>query len=189
MEVRGPAADRLREVLEDLKSSGADVKWVRPDHLHMTLAFLGELAPGRLETVIEAARRTASRHPQAALAFSLIDAFPSLKRPRTLWAGVRPGPGAARLERAAADLREELERGGFPPDKRGFVPHVTLGRVRKQRGLRPLLDRTARWREDRAWDGADFTARELTLIRSRLSSAGPEYSALERFPLAAGGGA
>ncbi|MFH1725540.1 MAG: RNA 2',3'-cyclic phosphodiesterase [Elusimicrobiota bacterium] len=183
LEVGEPAAGTLRGALEDLRGAGPDVKWVRTETFHMTLAFLGELPAERLEPAARAARRLRGRQGPVRMAFDRLGAFPDWRSPRVLWAGL--GEGAEPLSAAARILQDALADEGFALEKRSFHPHATLGRVRSPRRLGPLRRRAERWRDARLWDEAAFEAGGIALFESRLSSEGPSYRAIERFPLPA----
>ena len=183
VEVGPPAADILRRALEDLRGSGADVRWVRTESFHLTLAFLGQHPPERAAPALAAARRALERVAPVRADLTHLGVFPSWKRPRVVWVGL--GKGAEELTQAAEALRRELEAERFEMEKRDFRPHATLGRVRSGRRLSELRARAQRWQSETAWTGANFEVRELAFFESTLSSAGPRYEAIERIPLAA----
>jgi 2'-5' RNA ligase len=177
-----PAAARLREVRRDLGVAGADVKWVRDDHFHMTLAFLGKQNESRVSAAVRAGEAAVRINSFFRLRFNCLGAFPGWKRPKVLWAGL--SEGAEAMKKLSKDLRERLESEGFETEDRPFVPHATLGRVRSPRGIRELSDRAERWREVDAWDGAECGVESITLFESRLSPSGPAYIPLAEAKLA-----
>ncbi len=182
VEAGPPAAERLREACDDLRGAGADVNWV--SSFHLTMAFLGELPPDREKAAAEAGKRAVSGMSAARARVTGLGAFPSWKRPKVLWAGLDEG-GRNALTETARVLHKELMDAGFSLEKREFVPHITLGRVRSQRGIEKLEKRLERWRLGKAWDGAAFDAKELILFESKLSQAGPAYAARSRAAMAA----
>lgn len=173
-EIRG----RLAAIHEGLPAW--TVRWVRPENLHLTLKFLGEVPQERIPQIREALDRVALQHPPLELVLEGVGAFPDFKRPAVLWVGVSSGQEA--LRRLARHLERELGGLGFPPGGRDFVGHVTLGRVTPP-GRASLPEQAVR---DRA-SGPLGTGRvaEFCLFRSQLRPAGPVYSVLHRFPLAA----
>ena len=150
--------------------------WVAPDRLHLTLVFLGEVAEAAAAAIIEAAGRRLDAVPFDA-AFAGIGAFPpdgSRKPPRVLWIGMTAGEEAiAAVQREMAARMTAL---GAPLEDRPFNPHLTLARWRRSTGS----DR----RRVEAIAHRDVIARirvdHATLYQSRLSSAGPSYTALAR---------
>ncbi|MBI5243866.1 MAG: RNA 2',3'-cyclic phosphodiesterase [Elusimicrobia bacterium] len=172
--------------LESLAASGADAKWVREDSMHLTLAFLGEVSPERLE----AARRAGSRAAQALAAYRMdlgtLGAFPSWKAARVVWAGVRAG--AAETCALAKALRKALAEEGFAREERDFVAHVTIGRVRSVRKASQLASAAQAWSAEAAgrWQESGTQVEDFSLIESRLTPQGPRYEDVERFPLTGG---
>lgn len=161
---------RIRRELPD-----ASLRWVRPDHMHLTLAFIGEVAPVRGAAVVECMSAPLPQRPFR-LVFGGVGVFPPHGAPRVLWLGSLDGAReAVELQRAVA-LR--LESVGVPRGDRVFHPHLTLGRWRDGRPA---------WRGSLAQQGAvpvaEVAVAAVTLYQSRLSSSGPAYTALARAPL------
>jgi 2'-5' RNA ligase len=126
----------IRQALWDatvpLRNRGLPVKWVRPDAIHLTLKFLGEVSDAsEPELTAALGRAVAGSHP-IPLAVGGFGAFPAVDRPRVIWAGLAPDPA---LELLAHRIEQELAPLGFPPEGRPFQPHVTLGRA--TRNARP----------------------------------------------------
>lgn len=168
---------RLAEIQDSLRPVALPVRWVRPDGIHLTLKFLGEVPAGR-RTELEGALRGPAR---GAAPFRLqaagLGLFPERGAPRVLWIGVRGD-----LERAVA-LQRSIEAAlhplGFEPEDRAFRPHLTLGRVRGPgRGdWRDALERSS------GADAGGFEVREYILFESRLGPDGAAYTPLARFAL------
>jgi RNA 2',3'-cyclic 3'-phosphodiesterase len=155
----------------------ADVRWLDPAGMHLTLAFLGEVREERMAALRDTLAATVTPRPPLALMASGLGGFPSARRPRVVWAGI-VGEGEA-LRRTAAAVASALVPLGFPAEERPFRGHVTLARVRSPRGLQPLGNAIA------AGVHADFgrwTAREVVLYRSHLRPSGAVYEPLARFP-------
>ena len=140
----------------------------RPETVHLTLAFLGDVPESRLPDLVAAAGRV-----RAAPCSLEIDRLGYWRHNRLLWAGCSAPPALAEL---VAGLLSELQAAGFavPDAGRPFVPHLTL--VRKQ--ALPPADLALP--ETLHWDYRDFV-----LVRSRLSTVGPDYERLAGFPLSA----
>lgn len=173
--IPGPVRARLDEAQAALRTLGPAVRPVAPGNLHLTLRFLGELAPARVQEV-RAALREARWPARFELYHRGLGAFPARGRPRVLWSGCE-GVGLAALRDAVED---SLAGAGVPRDVRAFTPHVTLARVRGE--VRP--DALAKLLEGRGGDefGAHPVA-EVRLLESRLGHGGAVYSTLEEFPL------
>ncbi|MHC5021506.1 MAG: RNA 2',3'-cyclic phosphodiesterase, partial [Planctomycetota bacterium] len=102
-----------------------------PSRLHMTLAFLGEVAESRIPEIVAALEMAAAGHGPVRVAVGAPGAFPSLQRPRVLWFGVPDADGA--VGALAESVHAELEAIGLPRERRPFRPHVTFARVRSGR--------------------------------------------------------
>jgi 2'-5' RNA ligase len=163
---------RLDALLDALAATSADLKVVEGDHLHVTLSFLGDVpddaAPRLAAALDEAARRVAPFE----LALEGVGAFPNARRPRVVWAGAAdPRP----LADLASRVRERLAEAGFPGDDKEFRAHVTLARVRSERGIGRLVD----FLRDHGRDALpSFPVREAVLFRSDLSPHGATHRRL-----------
>jgi RNA 2',3'-cyclic 3'-phosphodiesterase len=161
----GAKQDEVRRAL-----GGASMKWVRPEQMHLTLVFIGEMADDRVQPVVDVMQRDIPQQPFR-LVFGGTGVFPPRGAPKVFWLGVVGGAEAAiALQQHVAG---QLEPHGVSRDARPFSPHLTLGR----------------WRDARPSDrrrippdgGAVVAAVEVaavTLFQSRLSSSGPAYTAL-----------
>lgn len=156
----------------------AGVRWVRPEGLHLTLRFLGQTRVDQLPAIREVIGEVAARHAPFDLEVSGGGAFPSLRRPRVLWLGLRRGE--ASLAALAADLDGRLERLGWEPEPRPYSAHLTLARADPGPAAAAtaavLVEASARlellWRVE-----------EVVLYESHLERGGARYVALERAPL------
>ena len=163
------------------------VRWVDPRGAHLTLKFLGDVAPERVQPLSDALAGIAAARAPFQLSTGPAGVFPSPRRPRVLWLGV-DGPVES-LE----DLQQDVEFGlhglGFPLDGRPYRPHLTLGRVRD--GVTGHLPGLAGALEElRSATPAPLPVEELLLIRSELGRGdrgGPRYTTLAVAPLSGPG--
>lgn len=173
----GVRAALAREI-ERLRLVARGVAWVAPENLHVTLKFLGEVDEARLPSLREALAGAAAPVPPFDLAVRGLGAFPSVGRPRVIWAGL--GEGADAAAELARRVDEALASLGFPREDRPFAGHVTLGRVREPR-RHPALTAAIE-----AGGGRDFGLVRVdaaALMQSRLSPHGARYTRLESAPL------
>lgn len=161
-----------REAASPLRAAGADVKWTRAEHLHLTLAFVGEADESRAGAARAALEAGAAGVPAFEAELGGFGAFPSVEEPKVVWLGLSRGESQACA--LAAAVRAELSARGVPFDDKPFAAHVTLGRVRRPGGLKPL--KAALERKPAA--GREFRVEQAVLMESRLSSTGPEYRTL-----------
>lgn len=178
--------DRIAGAADELRSSlpNEPVRWVRPEILHLTLRFLGETAPEKLEAIRVAVVHAARNWSPCALGFAGMGCFPDARRPRVLWVGV--SDPARALTRIAEELERIARAHGFDPEERGFTPHMTLGRIRDRLspdGIRRLAAALEARRES---DFGMFTVETIHLMRSVLRPSGPEYAPIAAFDLTAG---
>jgi len=162
------AEDVIAELARVARDGPRDWRWVKPDAMHLTLAFLGEVEEGRVAAAERALRRGAEGAPALELAAAGLGAFPDQRRARVLWAGV-----AGDLRQLAAlqtGIALALESEGFELDGKPFHPHLTLARARVPQPLPPSLDRAQRF--------GSWRATEVRLYRSHLGPQGPRYEVL-----------
>jgi len=210
IDIDEPIRRRLTDFLEAVQGWAPDARWVRPESLHLTLKFIGEIDPGRLEECCQAlAGLEASPFD---LAFRSYGFFPGERSARVFWIGVEGGEQVGAL---AGALDHALAPLGIAPEKRAYSPHLTLARAeaprRHARGPRTYrgketpapgrqpgspLDRHSHERSGARWEllrqklqkmpAPDFgtmTARAFFLYESKLSPLGARYSKLRGFPL------
>lgn len=173
IEVPDEVRTAARNLIEQLKKSAPDAKWVSPDKMHLTLAFLGEVSEDAVEAVQHAIEMTARAH----LAFDLRmrggGGFGGRRHPRVLWLGTEGD--VDRLAAVQATLVQNLVPTGFEPDSRPFKAHLTLARAREQRGD-PELARAAE--RLAAVDFGGFHVDRLVLIHSETGPKGSKYTPL-----------
>jgi len=181
---------RIELFLEGVEGFAPEARWARPESLHVTLKFIGEQPPERVEAITERLRRVEGS------AFEIhaggYGFFPTAKAPRVFWIGIHAGPQltelAEKLDVATAEL-------GIPREDRPFSPHLTLARAgagrrsgspKRRKGDGPnakfamLEKRLAVMGE---LDFGKMTAREFILYQSQLSPKGSKYTKLQRFPM------
>lgn len=166
----------IESLIRELHPLDNSWKWVRAQNLHVTLKFLGEVAPGKLPEIIEALRRAPTAGP-VALKFRGLGFFPNERRPRVLWVGMDAPQSLIGL---AAGVEATLMNAGFPREEREFTPHLTLAR-NKQGTISPELRDAIASHSTREFGTMD--ASTFHLIESKIKSTGPEYTTLESIPL------
>jgi len=166
----------IKSLMGELKPLDDSWKWVRAENLHVTLKFLGEVAPDKLGKIVEALR-TAPTPGLVALKFQGMGFFPNERRPRVLWVGMDSPPSLIGL---AAAVEAALAGVGLAREERHFTPHLTLARS-KSAAASPKLRKAIATLLARQFGMMD--ASTFHLVESRIKSAGPEYTALESFPL------
>ena len=167
----------LAEIRTELEPRCPGWRWVRPEGIHLTLRFLGEVERERDAHSRESWSRVCAASGKARFRLGGLGVFPGPSRPRVLWVAVNEEPGSAsRLESLAHGLEEAARELGFAREARPFRPHLTLARA--ARVGRPTLPPPASRGE-----GALVEAGEIVLFRSELAPAGARYTRLAAFPL------
>ena len=163
-----------------LRHSTVRVSWVKPENMHITLKFLGEVDERRIEDFKEAAQTAITNAEVASnikVVLERIGAFPAIERPRVVWIGPASEPQA--VISLAAALESQLVGIGFEPERKPFTTHVTLGRVKDQsrslRELTELIQRTPPF-------AYKASISRLTLMESKLSPQGSVYRPVFELP-------
>ncbi len=186
LDIDAEIRERIASFLEEVRGLAPDVRWARPEALHITLKFIGEMQEARLDEVHAALGQI--RSEATAIRFRGTGFFPTAKSARVYWAGVEAD---GRLAALAGALESALEPLGVEREQRAFSPHLTLARTgsgRPSRGREDRRNPTFRQLQEKltAMPPADFgtmTPREFFLYQSKLSPKGAEYTKLAAFPL------
>ena len=155
------------------------LRWTRPEQLHLTLQFLGDMESGSVPALAE--RLAENLEPHSALELSLrgLGCFPNARRPRVLWAGL--SGEALPLQQLAAAAQEASRPFTQREAGRPFSAHITLARLRPEFRAGAKLAEALRRREQMSF--GEWTAGEVELMRSELGAGGSKYSRLATIPL------
>lgn len=159
-----------------LDKTQAQVSWVRPRSMHLTLKFLGETGENQLEPIKGILQGISVRHRPFTLRINALGAFPDIRSPRVIWAGM--DSGADNLAALAADIEKDISPLGFPPEERPFSGHITLGRVRGNRNRAQLSALLEKIKDQPHQLQLVFPVESLILYKSTLAPAGPLYQTL-----------
>ncbi len=157
------------------------VRWTRPDQIHLTLKFLGEVPGEKLEELARSLQRACADGPALPLSLEGAGCFPGPRNPRVVWVGIAGEVEGLRQLQARIELHTAAF--GAPPEEREFRPHLTIGRVKARDG------RTAR-RIGEAIQTAkveqlgEWTVREVVLFQSQLTPQGALHAERAVVPLA-----
>ncbi|MBM4277507.1 MAG: RNA 2',3'-cyclic phosphodiesterase [Deltaproteobacteria bacterium] len=169
---------RIEEVQNDLKSSRADVRWVSPENIHLTLKFFGNIEESEIDSIVKSIEEPVHTTSSFSINVQGIGAFPGLKNPRVIWMGFQEGKEM--IVAIQKRLEGEFEKIGFQPEDRSFHPHLTLGRMRSNRGKDELVRGMERYREEEL---GSFQVERIVLFKSDLRPAGPIYTPLREVRL------
>ena len=172
---------QVEKIQTRLAKSAADVKWVNPVNLHLTLKFLGETQPDKIGVIDESLNPEIVKFPAFQVRFDVLGAFPGITHPRVVW--LAGSQGIQQLVSLAGVIEQQLVSRSFPAEDRPFTAHLTIGRVRSPRGLKKLshfLD------EPKLAAPLLIDVQEVHLIQSTLSPRGPDYKTIINWPLTTG---
>ncbi len=164
----------LETLVRKVRKSAGGVTWVKPEAMHLTLKFLGDIPEDSVGTVKALLEKLAGARRPFSMRLKGTGTFPPGGRmsARVLWAGIEESSELMELQSA---LEAECEKAGFPREARAFHPHLTLGRVKSSDGLEPVLRELERYREA---DLGEMTVAAVTFFQSVLGPSGPVYKVL-----------
>lgn len=165
--------DPQRRLLAAVRGELPGLRWVRPEQLHLTLAFLGEV---QQETCAPLSSLLAQvNFAPFRLDFGRLGCFPSRGLPRVLWVGLQPQPQLLQLARSVSSAAVSC---GLALEARPFFPHITLARCKEpdRQAVTALLD------SQLLEELPPFWVQEFLLFESRLTSQGAVHQVLQRYP-------
>ncbi|MBM3248293.1 MAG: RNA 2',3'-cyclic phosphodiesterase [Candidatus Omnitrophica bacterium] len=173
IELNNEVQNSLAKIQNEIKTSGAVVKWVEPKNIHLTLKFLGDIdtdLAAKIKIILEDLVKKHRRFPAV---INELGAFPNTRSPRVIWAGIEAGKENAIS--FANELEDNLSKLGIPKEERAFAPHLTLGRVKSPINrfkLSELLNK------NKNISDLNFIADRITFFKSTLTPQGPIYEAI-----------
>ena len=162
--------------IDSLKKSGADVKWVSPENIHITLQFLGETEEARIPSIKEALDKILLPYSPFYIKIAGVGCFPDARRPRVIWVGTEESQPVINLQ---GDIARGMAKFGYREEERNFTPHLTIGRVKSNRNTREL---SRKMDEIKAASFSGFEVQNITLMKSELKPSGPIYYSLAEIP-------
>ncbi len=182
LEALATVQQRMREALaQDASTSDIRLRWVRPEAIHLTLKFIGQVSPDRLEPIVNQLTGALPSLPEITLSLGRAGAFEDRRSPRVIWAGVESQPVTA-LRDLAQGIETWLAAAGIPRERRGFRPHLTLARLPEaltddQRRRAAEITTTVEQREI-----PSFRIEHVSLMQSFLGGGGARYERLGVWP-------
>lgn len=179
LELFSEIRQELSKIQGELKKSGADAKWVKPENIHLTLKFLGSTPSDKIETINQILLDISSRFPVFEMSLSQLGAFPKIESPRVIWIDIKEGKET--LQTLVKEIEEKLSSLGFPPEDRPFQTHITLARIRSSLNRINLVNKL------KGIPIPDLNQRidKITFLKSTLTPKGPIYEILKEIKLKA----
>jgi len=166
--------NRLATAQNLIVQTGADLKLVEPQNIHITVRFLGNITLAMAEKIFDEMKKL--QFTPFTVQIKGLGAFPNPHYSRVIWAGITTG--ADQLESVYSQLEPRLRGLGFTPDSKGFSPHLTIARVRSGRNKQQLAKFII---ENANYEFGTVNAKCLRLKKSDLTPRGPVYSTLKEF--------
>ena len=165
-------SQQVREAVPEAAAS-----WSRPDNIHLTMKFFGNVDEARVPSISDALVRVVEELSTIKISVGGTGVFPRPSRPQVLWIGIDDISGA--LAEVQKRLEDECAREGFLKEDRAFRPHLTIARLRKPNNA----NRLAEAHLQAEFPPTDLILNELVLFRSELSPKGSRYTSLSRHRL------
>ncbi|MEX2137795.1 MAG: RNA 2',3'-cyclic phosphodiesterase [Pirellulales bacterium] len=174
VEVWPEIRERARVLINRFKETTAKVSWAKPDQMHLTMNFLGDVPMNDIAAVCKAVAEAVEPFKPFDVEMAGVGVFPSYDNPRTIWLGV--GDGSEELASLHTALQDRLGNLGFRIEARRFHPHLTLGRVRSVPTGPGQLAGLIKQQAD--FEAGPMMVSEITVFSSELGREGPTYEAL-----------
>ena len=180
IELPNAIKDFLSRLQQELKTCGADVKWVEPKNIHLTLKFLGDVDDNKLNEITEIIKGVAKEKATFQISISSLGAFPKIDSPRVIWIGIDAGD--KETKEISGLLEEKIAKLGIPKEERPFSSHITIGRTRSGLNLGKLVQELKN-KSELGGEKLRFDVLKVTLFKSTLSPKGPTYEILKEATL------
>lgn len=170
--------DAILNIQAGLKKIDCNVKWVEPQNIHLTLKFLGDVEPKKIDVLKQTLTNLCASVEPIETGLTQLDAFPSMDRPQVLWVGLKDND--RQLMALAKTLEKTLERLGFKRNEKPFSPHITIGRTRPLKNISLLSQAIS---EFSLSTNLLQTFNNVALYKSTLTPQNPIYEVLCEFSL------
>ena len=182
VELSDQIKETIRNFQEHLKPSGCDIAWVKPENVHLTLKFLGDVKMKMIPSVTETLANSCRDLRSFDMALTQPGVFPDLRHPRVVWIGLDDTEG--KLGQLAGSLETALGNIGFKKEKRAFQAHITVGRIKSGKNIQRLSESLERYQLPA---GIIQNIRSICLYKSVLTSSGSIYSILTSYSFSVSG--
>ena len=176
--------DQAAAIIADLRRDGWQARWAKPESMHLTMRFYGDVPMTQVSALSDAVASAARQVGAFALRTGRLGVFPNSRSPRVVWIGLDGNTAA--LNRLYEEIEAASEALGFAREARGFSPHITLGRLRPEDvATQARVDQQLQEHAPR--DSRPVPVERVVLYRSELLPSGALHTPLDVFPLEAGG--
>ena len=177
VELPATIKDSLSRIQNELKTGLPKAGWVKPQNLHLTLKFLGDISPRQLAEIKNIIAEASREIPSFKIKLDDLGAFPGLRQARIIWIGISQDTLVKQL---AGSLETKLAGIGIAKEKRDFSSHITIARVKIPLDPADLDRGLKKAKNDLVYANLEFNAGGITLFESVLGPGGPAYTVLEK---------
>ena len=169
---------QITEVQGMLKDAGLDAGWTRPEGIHLTLKFLGDVEETRITDIMAGLSDACKGIKSLQLEVSGAGAFPNAKKPSVVWLGI--SGDTEQLVALQSSIEAAMNRISFVPEERKFSPHLTLARIKVPRP-RDNWQQALESVKDVKFPA--FSAASVSLMKSELKPSGAVYTEIGKIDL------
>lgn len=169
--------DALSEIQNKLKTTLPKISWVKPQNLHLTLKFIGEISPKQLNNIKQMITEIATATADFKIKLETLGVFPNIRSARIIWIGNNQLP--LPLKNLVDQIETKIAELGKPKEDRPFLAHVTVGRIKTHINPSILEDEINKINNKIGSKNWEFDAGRITLFESVLGKLGPTYTALK----------
>ena len=178
IEIPKDIRNQIAKLQSGVKGLGGKITWVKPENMHLTLKFLGDTDESLIENISEKLSQLALSFNQFEIKVKGVGAFPNFRRAKIFWVGTETDSSA--LIELAKKIDQQMSGFGYDREKRRFSAHLTMGRVRDNRGIEPLIKKL---QKEELFNPGKFVVKEILFIKSELTKQGPIYTLLKKIKI------
>jgi 2'-5' RNA ligase len=175
--VRNALSDLQQQLREGSDAKRGDINWVKPDNIHLTLKFLGEIKDEKVAEICNIVKAVTGRHKRFELDIESVGHFGG-RSPKVLWVGT--GKGGENLLKLQEDIEKLLVLAGWPEETREFAGHLTLCRIRHPAAGVKLAQASVDYKDFKL---GTIEADSVSVYQSQLKPTGPIYIVLGNYKL------
>lgn len=178
IEMPAKIIDGLKEIQHELKDTSNKVTWVKPENIHLTIKFLGDIEADKIDSIAGLLEGAAAKSHSFDISVKGVGGFPTIDNPRVLWVGIEESN--VNLFALYNNIEDALSAISFAKEERPFKPHLTLGRIKFLKDKKGLRERIERFKDITL---GQYMVDSICLFQSRLTPEGAVHIKLEKIEL------
>ena len=178
IELPAKIIDGLKEIQDELKDGTNKVTWVKPENIHLTIKFLGDIAADKIDSIAGLLESAAAKSHSFDISVKGVGSFPTIDNPRVLWVGIEESN--VNLAALYNNIEDALSVIGFAKEDRPFKPHLTLGRIKFLKDRKGLKEWIERFKDITL---GQYMVDSICLFQSMLTPEGAVHIKLEKIEL------